>query len=388
MIVDIIIWLSIFLVFHSYVLYPLILRILGKGKNLPSYHNTEYQHLNVSIVMAVFNEEMVLEKKLNSILETSYPAHKLEILVGSDNSTDRTNEILQDYQEKFPEIIKWENFTKRQGKAEIINNLSKKASGTILILTDANVFFVKETIPALIRNFFDKSIGVVGANIRNTNIKSSGISLQEKTYLVNENKIKYLEGVIWGAMIGAFGGCYAIRKGLYRPVPRNYYMDDFYITLMVVSLGYKTINDLEAICYEDVSDQLSEEFRRKIRISIGNYQNLMSYAHLLKKPWKGYSFAFWSHKVIRWITPFLIIIVLTLTLVKMGEPFYYYFFIIQLAFIGIPFVDLLLRKFNIHIILLRFITHFFSMNLALLIGFFKFLKGVNSNVWQPTKRFQ
>lgn len=387
MIVEILIWLFIFLILHSYLLYPIILRILATRKKLQQTDPLHRLTPEVSVVMAVFNEEMVLEKKLRSILDSDYDTKKIEILIGSDNSTDSTNEILKLYQRKHSNI-KWQNFTQRKGKAEIINTLANKANGKILILTDANVFFTRSTIGSLVKNFVNQDIGVVGANIINTNVKSSGISFQEKTYLMNENKIKYLEGVIWGAMIGAFGGCYAIRKELYRPVPKNYFMDDFYITLMVISLGSKTINELEAICYEDVSNQLSEEFRRKIRISIGNYQNLVSFAHLLKKPWKGYSFAFWSHKVLRWLGPFFIILVLLLTILKAHEPFYYYLLVLQVVLMLIPFIDLFVRKINLHIILLRFITHFYSMNLALLIGFFKFLKGVNSNVWEPTKRFQ
>lgn len=387
MIVEIIIWFFIFLILHSYIIYPLFLRLRGSGKLAEFNVKNETFSPEVSVVIAVFNEEMVIEKKLSSIFDASYPAEKLEVLVGSDNSTDGTNKVLEAFAKKHSNFF-WENFTQRKGKAEIVNTLVKKAKGQILILTDANVFFTENTIRNLIRHFLDAEIGVVGANIINTNIKSSGISYQEKTYLMNENKVKFLEGVIWGAMIGAFGGCYAIRKELFVPVPKNYYMDDFFITMAVIAQRKKTINDLEAECYEDVSNQLSEEFRRKIRISIGNYQNLATFAHLLKKPWKGYSFAFWSHKVLRWISPFLIILIFALTLLKSSNAFYFYFLLTQCALIILPFIDLLLRKINLHIILLRFITHFYSMNLALLIGFFKFLKGVNSNVWEPTKRFQ
>ncbi len=386
-VIEVVIWFFVFLIIHSYFIYPVYLKFLGSGKHLETKNVSSSYYPGVSVIMAVFNEEQVIEKKLASIIESSYDFNKIEVLVGSDNSTDRTNGILEKYAKKYPQVI-WENFSKRKGKAEIINYLVKKASGSALILTDANVFFTEDTISELVKHFTNPEIGVVGANIINTNVKPSGISFQEKTYLMNENNIKYLEGVVWGAMIGAFGGCYAIRKELYSPVPKNYYMDDFYITLMVISQGYKTINELKAVCYEDVSNQLSEEFRRKIRISIGNYQNLRSFAHLLKKPWKGYAFAFWSHKVLRWFGPFFIILILLLNLLLIDMPLYFYLMILQVALLIVPFIDLLLRKINIHIILLRFITHFYSMNLALLIGFFKFVKGVNSNVWQPTKRFQ
>jgi hypothetical protein len=134
---------------------------------------------------------------------------------------------------------------------------------------------------------------------------------------------------------------------------------------------------------------LGEEFRRKVRISIGNFQNLRSFFFLLKKPFSGLAFAFFSHKILRWLTPFLLIAIYLISLyLSFDNSIYKTFFVVQTILMFIPILDALLRKINLHVILLRFITHFYSMNLALLVGFFKYISGANINVWKPTKRYQ
>jgi cellulose synthase/poly-beta-1,6-N-acetylglucosamine synthase-like glycosyltransferase len=382
-------WLSVFLVFHTYVLYPVILQILAAFKKENEIIFMEDDEApSVSIIMSAYNEEKVIGQKLESILDTDYQKHKIEILIGSDNSTDKTNGILKEYASKNINI-KPIYFDIRQGKANIINQLSEKATGEILILTDANVYFTTSTIRNLVKHFKNKGIDIVGGNILNTNIKKDGISFQEKTYLVNENKIKYHEGIIWGSMMGAFGGCYAIRKSKYAPVPKNYFMDDFYITMHVLASGGKAINELNAICYEDVSNIIYEEFRRKIRISIGNFQNLHSFKNLLWPPYKGTGFSFLSHKVLRWFTPMFIIIALVSSIfLSETSVLYRVLLSCQILLFCCPVADITLRKLNIHFKILRFITHFYLMNLTLLTGLFLFLKGPVSNVWQPTKRNQ
>jgi cellulose synthase/poly-beta-1,6-N-acetylglucosamine synthase-like glycosyltransferase len=149
----------------------------------------------------------------------------------------------------------------------------------------------------------------------------------------------------------------------------------------------KCILELKAIGYEDVPNRLSEEFRRKIRIAAGNFQNLKTFYKLLWPPNTGLAFSFFSHKVLRWLGPFfLLFLLVSNTILALSDPFYRILLMIQGGLIISPFIDYLLRKIGLHIVILRFITHFYSMNLALLAGFLKFMKGTETNVWQPTRR--
>jgi cellulose synthase/poly-beta-1,6-N-acetylglucosamine synthase-like glycosyltransferase len=388
---NIVFWGCVILILHSYIFYPAILKLLKwRKRSNEIVYTTEFDDKlpKVSVIVAAYNEELIIKNKILSVYDTNYPQDKIEVYVGSDNSTDATNEIITSLQKNFPSL-NLKVYVSRTGKAGIINDLVSEASNEILILSDANVLFSRDTLHHLVKHYKNPEVALVGGNIINYNIKKDGISIQEKTYLINENQMKYDEGLIWGTMIGAFGGCYSIRKEYYTPVPKNYFMDDFFITMGVLKQGKKALNELDAICFEDVSNIIQEEFRRKVRISIGNFQNLQSYSSLLWPPWKGLSFSFMSHKVIRWFAPFLLILaVISSCFLGLENEFYRTLFFFQLGLIIIPFIDFLLQKIKIHIILLRFITHFYSMNLALMVGFFKYIKGVHSNVWQPTKRNQ
>ena len=382
--------LSLISLVHTYILFPLILDLLSKGKKplKTFYPDSDPELPSVSILLAVYNEEKVIENKIQSTFKTTYPLDKIEFLIGSDASTDETNAIINRYRLQYPQI-KLVEFMGRTGKSGIINDLAEKAQNKIFILTDANVFFNEDTLYQLVKYYKDPDISLAGGNILNHRFKKDGISYQEKSYLSRENKIKYLEGILWGAMIGAFGGCYSVRRDYYSQVPPMFFMDDFYITMNVLEHHGKTINNLDALCNEDVSNKISEEFRRKVRISIGNFQNFGRYWKLLWPPWTGLAFAFLSHKVLRWLGPFFIILLLVSNAFLWDKTILFKILLIgQLIMLCMPVLDIMLKKLNIHVFLLRFISHFYLMNLALLVGFFKFINGVESNVWKPTQRYQ
>lgn len=381
-------WIPAFLIFHSYLLYPLILLLLNhkKKENSITYHIKE-ELPTISVLMAAHNEEAVVAKKIESIFATNYPVHKIEVLIGSDSSTDNTNNILLEKSKIHPNLQFF--LFDRRGKANTINELVDKSTGEIIISTDANVFFTPPTIFELVKHFKNEQIGLVDSRMRNTGIQPQGISIQESRYIGREVLIKNREGKIWGSMMGPFGGCFAIRRCCYSKVPATFFMDDFYICMRVLEQRKMAINSLEANVYEDVSNQIKEEFRRKVRISIGNFQNLFRFKGLLWPPWKGRGFAFLSHKAIRWFGPILIIIALMANIsLALNHNGYIPFLVIFGVSFLLPPIDFLLKRINIHITFVRFITHFYGMNLALLVGFFKFIKGVKSNVWQPTQRNQ
>ncbi len=375
---------------HTYVIFPFLLSLFARNKKQNSIIYTEGDDAlpKVSILLAAYNEEKVIEEKIKSTFNTTYPKNKIEFLIGSDASTDKTNSIIEKFSLIYPEL-KLHHFAGRTGKAGIINELSDKASNDIFILTDANVFFDTDTIYQLVKHYKNNEIALVGGNILNERLKHDGISHQEKQYLDRENIIKYQEGILWGSMIGAFGGCYSVRRTHYAKVPPRFFMDDFFITMHALKKGGKAINELDAVCYEDISNKISEEFRRKVRISIGNFQNLSRYYSMLWPPYKGQAFAFFSHKVLRWFGPIFILLMLVSGMIlSLNSYVYFSFFILQFLSMLLPVYDAILKKMHIHVFLLRLISHFYLMNLALLVGLYRFIVGVKSNVWKPTERFQ
>jgi cellulose synthase/poly-beta-1,6-N-acetylglucosamine synthase-like glycosyltransferase len=387
MIAVILFWLSVALMFHSYVLYPLILRMLARNRKENTVVYEPGSELPfVSVIMSVHNEEKVIADKIRSLYYTLYPPDKFEVLVGSDNSTDLTNHICQVYTENYGNF-RFFPFEERQGKPAVVNRLSDEAKGEILILTDAQVFFQINTMPELIKHFKNQEIDIVGGNLINEKTNPDGISVQEKAFMSREIQMKYMEGIIWGNTMGIYGAIYAIRRSAFTKVPPGFSVDDFFITMNVLRKKKKAIMNLAASSIENVPDKLTAEFRRKVRISSGNFQNLRHFITCLWPPFSPLAFTFGSHKVIRWTGPFLLILAFVSNLFLAScSVFYKFLFISQLLLILLPLVDMILRKFNLHIVILRFVTHFYAMNIAILVGFIKHITGRRTNIWQPTRR--
>ena len=374
---------SSFLILHTYVFYPLFMILIYRNSNhnqLLFYSDDELP--SIAILIAAHNEEKVIEKKILSVFNTNYPSSKLKVFIGSDASTDRTDQIISNLTNTYSNI-EFIKFKGRVGKISIINHLQSLCDEPVLILSDANVIFKQNTIFELVKYFKDSNVGLVSANIIKESSNNDGISYQEKKYLNFENKIKASESYAFNFIMGAEGGCYAIRNNLFSKVPSNFIVDDFFITMQVLERkNYALLNNL-AICIEDVTTDISSEYRRKVRISSGNFQNLFFFKHLLFD-FSFICFAFWSHKVLRWLTPFFIFICLFSSVFLIPyHKFFIWISCIQLLLLLFPLFNYFFKFNNVF---LKFIAHFYLMNFALFEGFIKFIKGIKSSIWEPINR--
>ena len=374
---------SSFLILHTYVFYPLFMILIYRNSN----HNqllfySDHELPSIAILIAAHNEEKVIEKKILSVFNTNYPSSKLKVFIGSDASTDRTDEIISNLTNTYSNI-EFIKFKGRVGKISIINHLQSLCDEPVLILSDANVIFKQNTIFELVKYFKDSNVGLVSANIIKESSNNDGISYQEKKYLNFENKIKASESYAFNFIMGAEGGCYAIRNNLFSKVPSNFIVDDFFITMQVLERkNYALLNNL-AVCIEDVTTDISSEYRRKVRISSGNFQNLFFFKHLLFD-FSSICFAFWSHKVLRWLTPFFIFICLFSSVFLIPyHKFFIWISCIQLLLLLFPLFNYFFKFNNVF---LKFIAHFYLMNFALFEGFIKFIKGIKSSIWEPINR--
>lgn len=386
---QILFWCCVIFLLHSYLFYPAILGLLTLAKRKKAMRSDVVgQSPSVSILLAAHNEAVVIEEKLRTTLKTKYPLSNLELLVGSDASDDGTDDIVNQYASAHPNV-KLIRFQERAGKIAIMNRLAEMAAGEILLLTDANVFFSEQTIGELLRQFQSPEIAIVAGTIHPTSERGDGVARQESFYQRYENDLKYREGILWGAMMGAFGGYYAVRKSFFHPTPQHFIVDDFYITLAALEKGGKAISEPSAICYEEVSELMKEEFRRKSRIGAGNFQVLGRFWRLLSPSHGGMAFAFLSHKVLRWLGPFFLIgAYLSSFVLAQQHVFYQACFWIQTVLYLISLLDVLLAKVKVQLPGLKYVSHFYLMNLALLNGFVKFITGIKHNVWKPTQRNQ
>lgn len=359
----------------TYFVYPLW-QLIFPGK--PIDFTGEFTPPTVSIVFAAYNESSIIEDKIRSIYRTNYPIDLLSVWIGSDLSNDGTDEIIRNLQSEFPQLNLHVNEA-RSGKSATINLLVERTHAEVIIATDANILFKDTTIEELVRPIaLQKATAVAGTLVYEASGVPNSTATNEKTYLSIENAIRRAESRKHGICFGMEGGLYSMRKSFWKPIPPNTFMEDFFQTVQLIARNQKVLFNEEAIGLEDVSTSLREEYKRKIRISIGNWQNLIRFYPLLFKHPYPFGILFLMHKVLRWLTPHLYLIALITGL------FTSQWLIICIVLIGLPVSQFILMSFG----LATPLAYFYAMNTALFIGFLRYLKGVKSSVWQPTKRNQ
>lgn len=385
---QIVFFASAFTMLHTYIFYPTLLWLFNKNKKNKNttLYSTQDNLPNIAVICAAYNEEKVIEEKIHSTFNTTYPKEKITFYIGTDNCSDKTVPIIKNLQAAYP-ALKLAEFTKRTGKISIINKLCPEAQAEILLMTDANIFFREGTFFELVKHFKNPNIQMVCGNIQKRPLDKKTVTVNELQYMNFENQIKYAESKQWNIVMGAEGGCYALRKEAYKTVPANFNVDDFFITCLVLRNKKQILFELDALVYEDLASNTKDEFRRKARIATGNFQNLFYFKDLLLRFYDSTGFAYLSHKVFRWITPFLFLLnfISCVMLVK-TNIFFEILFFGQLFLLLIPGLNWLLVKIKIRIGLFISLSHFTTMNAALFVGFVRYSKGVGSSIWQPVDR--
>lgn len=385
-ILDIVFWISLLLLIHSYLLYPIsvyLVSLIFKKR----YQVNENFFPNVSIIMSVYNEEKVIEKTIRNFLRSNYDLKKIEFVIGSDNSTDSTNDIIQKLQKEIPSI-KFFPFETRRGKSQVLNDLVKHAKSDILIFSDANTIYHEDAIKNLVKFYADNRVGGVSGKLELIEYEESKTSgSQEKKYWDFETWLKEKEGKL-GCLIGANGGIYSIKKEFFCEIPTFHpVMDDFYLSLKVIERKKDFLYQKGALACEYTAPSLRVEFYRKIRNNSINLSTIKSIKKLLSPAYGFISYGLWSHKIIRWFSPLLLILlfVSNLFLVNSGV-FYFYFFIAQLVIYILGLMGFILKKVNYLSQPLLMIFYFFMTNAAMLIGLVKFILGKHTAYWQSTPR--
>lgn len=384
-IAEILFYLLSFLVINSFFLYPLILFIVSRRKN--TVQGQKYYEPSVSIIIAAHNEEKVIEDRIKNIASINYDFSKLEVFIGSDNSSDRTNEILTEYEKQYS----WLNIylsEERRGKAGILNELIPKSKNEILVFTDANTEFQKDALKNLVKDFENQNVGgVCGKLVLIDDESSLSEGVEETKYWQYETFIKRAEGNC-GILLAANGGIFAIKRELYQPIPiQKAVTDDLFISLSVVSQNYLFTYQENAIAFESIGKDLNAEYKRKVRFGATNFQTLVHFKNILSlaKPFRAY--AFFSHKVTRWFLPFILSFIFILSWLVEGKvQMIHNLFLLQVAFYLLAFGGYLLSLIKVRVPIFSLPYFFVVSNIAIAEGFIKFLKKEHSVVWNATER--
>jgi cellulose synthase/poly-beta-1,6-N-acetylglucosamine synthase-like glycosyltransferase len=382
---------ALILLSWTYLLYPAMVFILAASHRKRKTVNDK-QQLNrdaslptVSVIMSLFNEEKVIYEKICSLLSSDYPSELTEFIIGSDASIDGTDEIVREFAASDSRI-KFHRNSIRRGKAATLNELAVMANGSILIITDANVIFSGGTVRLLASGFGSARTGLCDATVVPPASAGPGITRQENMYSRFETSLRRAEGAVWQAMPGPYGGCYAVRRELFPVIPENTLVDDLYVGLIVLQKGFASFNVPEAVVLEDTQPDLTGQFRRRVRIAAGSFQNLFRFGPFPSAAVNA-SFAFFSHKVLRWFTPlFLALLFMTTVILSGRSVLYFCLAAVQVILILLSSLDLMFDKFGRTFHLPRYVTQFLLMNAALTAGFVKAARGIKNGIWEPTKR--
>ncbi|MFC1533118.1 glycosyltransferase family 2 protein [Thermodesulfobacteriota bacterium] len=340
----------------------------------------DYQPM-VSLIISVYNEEKVIRERLENALGQNYPKDKIEILVPSDGSTDRTHEIVSDFFKRGVKLLIQEN---RLGKTSALNMAVPKAKGDIIVFTDANSMYDSKAISMMVENFTDPQVGCVTGETRLINPEGSALGKNEITYYSYDTFLKVKESEI-GSTVGADGAIFAIRKELYQPLDPSL-INDFVIPLQVVSKGYRVVYEPRAFLNEDTATPLKGGFARRVRIINRALFGVFTVPEVFN-PFKVgfFSIQVISRKLLRWTAPIFIILVFISNLGLIGFSFYIFTLTLQMIFYLFAIMRIFIGD-NVNKRILNFPYYFCHGNAAALVAFIKFLRGERIVVWEPLRR--
>jgi len=379
----IIYWIAFFSIIAVYIGYPITIFIISKVYRV---------HINkgditpmLSVIISAHNEENVIEKKINNTLGIDYPKEKFEVIVVSDGSTDMTNDILSRYSKR----IKTVEIAENRGKTNAINQAMEVASGEIVVFTDANVRLAKDAVRKLVANFVDPSVGCVCGQSTYSNPDESETAGSHSLYWRYENFLKYYESQT-GSMCVADGAIFGIRRSLYTPLAVED-IDDFATSMLILSKGYRVILDPRSKAFEKSAILLSEELRRRRRISNRLFSTYRRIRHELHHMAWFDKYKFFFHRLLRWYTFLLLMSILMLNVALMARgPIYTVLFAFQVIFYFLFFIGLMLGR-KVRLPKWIFIPYFFViMNYTQLMGIVDSLRGIRYITWQSphtTRKF-
>jgi cellulose synthase/poly-beta-1,6-N-acetylglucosamine synthase-like glycosyltransferase len=340
---------------------------------------------SVSLIIAAYNEEKVIAERLDNALAMDYPRDRLQILVASDGSTDRTDEIIASYASRGVLLLS----LPRQGKIRTLNAAVARATGKILVFTDANIMCRPDTVRALVANFADPRVGgVAGHTTYTLDPTSESSSYGERLYWRYDTWLKKLESQT-GSIVSAHGGLYAIRRVLFRPIRDGAVTDDFAISTAVVVQGYRLVFEAEALANEVAVPEAPREFRRRVRLMTRGLRGVFLRRRLLNPRRYGfYSVVLASHKLARRLVPLSLAMLGVASLLAWSEGLVYQIAVLgQALFYGTASVGYLLRRSRAGRARVLYIPFYYCLaNAACAVAWVHALRGRRIEVWQPQRQ--
>jgi cellulose synthase/poly-beta-1,6-N-acetylglucosamine synthase-like glycosyltransferase len=387
-IVAVIFWISLAGVAWTYAGYPLLLLALTRLRPRPgrSRSSSPAFEPTVTVIISAYNEEKAIREKLESTLALDYPAGKLEVIVASDCSTDQTHEIVR---QLAPRGVRLVVLPERAGKTAAQNLAAAEASGELLIFTDATTQLHRGSVRELVAAFADPGVGCVGAELEYVSESGSAVGKGGGLYWRYEKRVKQLEAAV-STLIGVSGCLYAVRASAYRPIEPDL-ISDFVIAGDVFQRGLVTVYGGGAVSSERTHEETGREFEMRVRVIVRTINALVRRARMLNPFRYGFfSFQLFSHKVLRYLVPELLLAVFTsgLWLALHGgavAPVYQALTVAQLALYLAAAIGWVRQKLGLRLPFVHVPFYFVVVNLAALWALVLYLRGERKVTWTTVR---
>lgn len=379
-------WLGVGLVFWSYAGYPIFIALLGFVVRR-KVHKKDFEP-KVTILITAYNEEKDIEAKIANCLELDYPKDKLQIVVASDGSSDRTDEIVQGIAARNAggvEILLW-RVEGRKGKTAAQNSAVTVSTGDIIVFSDAASMYDKPTLRAFVRNYADPRVGAVSGRYDYFVKEGSSVGKGADLFWRFENFVKTQQSRIW-TLTGASGCIYSLRRELYTELPAEI-ISDLCEPLTVVRKGYRVVFEPEAHALEETAGKAKDEFKMRVRVIVRGMNGMLFVRSLynpFRHPWVA--FQLWSHKVSRWLVwaYCLMALIGNVPLAMTGNRFYQATMALQVAFYVMALLAYFVEKAGKRIKILSIPLYFCVVNIASAISLWKVMRSEKIVTWQTQR---
>lgn len=381
---EIVFWISFAILVYTYIGYGVLLlvynAIFGRQKT-----STNEFFPDVTVIVPAYNESAVIRSKIENSLSLVYPTNKIKFLFVTDGSTDGTDQFVREY----PQVHLLHE-PERKGKSAAINRSMKEVTTDFVVFTDANAMLHPECIKKLLQHFVDEKVGGVSGEKRIADKDGSAVGFGERLYWQYESKLKKANAHFY-TIIGAAGELFAIRTKLFQPLSENIVLDDFVISARICQQGFRFLYDENASAVETSSATLEEERKRKVRISAGCFQALLTLKTLLNPFRNGrVTFQYISHRVLRWtICPLLLpmLFIINLFMLKQSAHWFYtYSFWLQVGFYVVALFGWMIARHRSHLRFLLVPYYFVFMVLSQFAGFYRYLTNRQTVLWEKVRR--
>jgi len=378
--IEFLFWTTCMMLVYVYVLFPVLVRLLASRFGVP-VSEADLPH-SVSIIVTAYNEEKGILAKLENLLALDYPSNLVDIIVASDASSDATDRLVRDCGSDRVQLLRIEG---RKGKTNCQNAAAAAANGEILVFTDATTQLDSRTLRALVRRFHSTDVGCVAGRLMYVSRTNSVTGQGGEAYWDYEMKLRMAESAL-GSLVGVSGCLYAVRRTAYRPINPSL-ISDFVISMKMREQSLRTVLAADAVCYEETLNRGTQEMSMRVRVAIRSINALICERQFLN-PWRYGLFAWqlWSHKLLRYASPFLWLIALGANIVLAPrDPLYLALLACQLLVILAGTLGFALQARLTKLGMLSQPYYFLLTNIASFLAALRYMKGERMVTWKPLR---